>query len=64
MIIPFLEPEEKKVVDLYVDTKPISLEFMLSNMDLSSGLLTQLLLDMEFKGLIRELPGKRYQKLI
>jgi DNA processing protein len=64
MIIPFLEPEEKKVVDLYADTKPISLEYMLAHLEISNGLLTQLLLDMECKGLIKELPGKRYQKLI
>lgn len=64
MIIPFLEPLEKKIVDLYIDAKIISLEYLLSNTSLSTGLLSQLLLDMEFKGLIKEIPGKRYQKLI
>jgi len=64
MIIPFLEPLEKKIVDLYFDAKIISLEYLLSNSSLSTGLLSQLLLDMEFKGLIKEIPGKRYQKLI
>ncbi|NCA21004.1 MAG: DNA-protecting protein DprA [Crocinitomicaceae bacterium] len=64
MIIPFLEPLEKKIVDLYVDAKSISLEYLLLHSSLSIGSLSQLLLDMEFKGLLKELPGKRYQKLI
>jgi DNA processing protein len=64
MIIPFLEPQEKKIVDLYGDAKSVSLEYLLLNSSLSVGMLSQWLLDMEFKGLIKELPGKRYQKLI
>lgn len=64
MIIPFLEPLEKKIVDLYGDAKSISLEYLLLHSSLSIGSLSQLLLDMEFKGLLKELPGKRYQKLI
>jgi DNA processing protein len=64
MIIPFLEPQEKKIVDLYEDVPIISLEYLLLKSGLSTGILNQLLLEMEFKGLIKELPGKRYQKLI
>jgi DNA processing protein len=64
MIIPFLEPQEIFLLDLYADAHPISLEYLLMHAQLSIGPLTQLLLNMEFKGLIKELPGKRYLKLI
>jgi predicted Rossmann fold nucleotide-binding protein DprA/Smf involved in DNA uptake len=52
------------LLDLYVDDRPISLEYLFIHAQLSIGSLTQLLLNMEFKGLIKELPGKRYLKLI
>jgi DNA processing protein len=64
MIIPFLEPQEIFLLDLYADAHPISLEYLFIHAQLSIGSLTQLLLNMEFKGLIKELPGKRYLKLI
>jgi DNA processing protein len=64
MIIPFLEPQELFLLDLYIDAHPISLEYLFIHAQLSIGALTQLLLNMEFKGLIKELPGKRYLKLI
>jgi DNA processing protein len=64
MIIPFLEPQEIFLLDLYIDAHPIALEYLFIHAQLSIGALTQLLLNMEFKGLIKELPGKRYLKLI
>ncbi|MEL6971822.1 MAG: DNA-processing protein DprA [Bacteroidota bacterium] len=55
-----LEPEEKIVVDLLRTEEALHIDRLGLESQLPHGLLAMVLLEMECKGLIRTLPGKRY----
>ena len=55
-----LEPEEKKIVDLLGQNQEAYIDDLVAWSGKSPGTLAALLLDMELKGIVRTLPGKRY----
>lgn len=58
-----LSPEETTVVELLRRQAETPIDELSLNAQLSPGLLASLLLNLEFKGLVRTLPGKRYALL-
>ncbi len=55
-----LTEEEKKVVDIIHENDEIGVDQLSYQTKISSSELASLLLNLEFKGLLRSLPGKRY----
>ena len=55
-----LSPDEMTIVDLLRQQAETPIDELSFNTQLSPGLLASLLLGLEFKGLVRTLPGKRY----
>ena len=55
-----LEPAEQKIVDLLKENDEMSIDQLTYASDMSSSHLATLLLTLEFKGLVKSLPGKRY----
>jgi len=55
-----LDPEEKTVIDLINDNPNIGLDTLHYNSNIPLGKLTSVLLNLEFKGMVRSLPGKKY----
>ncbi len=53
-------PQEKKVYDLIQDHPEIPIDLLSSKAQFPSGELASIILGLEFKGIIRTLPGKRY----
>lgn len=53
-------PEEKKVYDLILAQPEIPIDQLSSQAQLTPGELASVILALEFKGIIRTLPGKRY----
>mgnify|MGYP001136376683 CR=1 FL=1 len=57
-----LTSEEKKIYT-YLPSEPVSIDFLLERVSLPIGKISQLLLSLEMKGLIKPLAGKMYQRL-
>ncbi len=55
-----LEPEEKRIVDVLRERKEMSIDEMTYTLNLPTSILASQLLTMEFKGVLRALPGKIY----
>jgi DNA processing protein len=58
-----LTDEEQAFVGLF-DSEPIGIDELQARSGLSSGELTLMLMNLELSGVIRPLPGKRYEKSI
>ena len=54
--------DEKKVMDCFVGQSVVALDDLIVKTGLSTTLLASLLLNLEFDGIVRALPGKRYQQ--
>ena len=54
--------DEKKVMDCFVGQSVVALDDLIVKTGLSTTLLASLLLNLEFDGIVRALPGKRYQR--
>ncbi|MCZ2140647.1 MAG: DNA-processing protein DprA [Bacteroidia bacterium] len=60
--IPFnLEPIEQEIVDIVKSKTKVGIDDIACTLQMDSGNLSLTLLDMEFKGIIKQLPGKFYQ---
>ena len=59
-LIVDLEPEEQKVVDILRANPKMSLDVMHYETQIPLGSLTSILLNLEFKGILTTLPGKKY----
>lgn len=55
-----LEPEEKKIVDLLRNNKEAAIDDLVAWSGNTPGTLAALLLELELKGIVKSLPGKRY----
>ncbi len=55
-----LEPDESKLMDLLKTQKEISIDALTYALEMSPSSVSSLLLGLEFKGLIKSLPGKKY----
>jgi DNA processing protein len=55
-----LDPEESKVVDVVRQFPEIQVDALAEATGKSPGILASVLLELEFKGILRTLPGKRY----
>lgn len=55
-----LEPEEKKIVDLLRQKKEAAVDDLVFGTGNTPGTVAALLLDLELKGILKSLPGKRY----
>jgi len=60
-LFPDFNPEERRIWDA-LGTEPVHADALLESSGLSSGRLSLLLLDMEMKGWVKALPGKRYAR--
>ncbi len=60
IVMPILEPQEKMIVDLLKENSEIDIDNLTHASQLSSSEMATLLLGLEFKGIIKTLPGKRY----
>ncbi len=54
--------EENKIMECFGAQQVVSLDDLIVNTGLSTTLLASLLLNLEFDGIVRALPGKRYQR--
>ena len=59
-LFPELEPEEKALCQLFNGRDEIEIDRLIAGLGKSSSEMASLLLQLEFKGVIRSLPGKRY----
>lgn len=57
-----LTHEEKKIYEIF-PFEPVSIDFLLEHTGLSLGKISQFLLSLEMKGLIKPLAGKMYQRV-
>jgi len=57
-----LSPEEKEIYKIF-PFEPVSIDFLLEHTGLGLGKISQLLLSLEMKGLVKSLAGKMYQRL-
>lgn len=55
-----LSPEEKIIADILMETKPAHIDEINFRSGMSSSLLAATILNMELKGIVSSLPGKRY----
>lgn len=55
--------EEQKVMDVFANNSVIHLDDIIVGTDLSPSKIASVLLSLEFDGVLKALPGKRYQKL-
>lgn len=54
--------EEKKIMDCFSAQSVVALDDLIVKTGISTTLLASLLLNLEFDGIVRALPGKRYQR--
>jgi DNA processing protein len=59
-LFPELDPVEQKVVDIIRSAKEITIDLITYKLGLPPSEVSSLLLTMEFKGVIRTLPGKKF----
>jgi DNA processing protein len=55
-----LTENEQRVVNLLKDVEDIGIDKILQHTQLNSSKMAELMLDLEFKGIVKTLPGKRY----
>ncbi|MCO5249625.1 MAG: DNA-processing protein DprA [Chitinophagales bacterium] len=55
-----LDESEMQIVSQLMYNQPVSIDMLHNSTDIAVGLLSSLLLSLEFKGVIKSLPGKRY----
>ena len=55
-----LSPDEQEVATILREAGPLPIDQLFAQLSISSGRLSQLLLQLELKQVIRALPGKRY----
>ncbi|HMQ60819.1 MAG TPA: DNA-processing protein DprA [Flavilitoribacter sp.] len=55
-----LDPEEEIVVNLLRENPECGIDFLLCRCGMAGSMLAAVLLNLEFKGVVRALPGKRY----
>ncbi|NPD44884.1 DNA-processing protein DprA [Lentimicrobium sp. S6] len=58
-----LKPEEQKIVDLLRENKQCAIDILMGKSGLTSSKLASTLLNLEFEGVIKCMPGKVYQLL-
>lgn len=58
-----LSEDEKKIIDLFAGTQTLEIDKIVNLSELGSGQVALTLLDLEIKGFIKTLPGKRFQIL-
>ena len=56
-----LEEEEMQIVSQMEFNRPVSIDTLFNATNIHMGLLASTLLSLEFKGIVKSLPGKRYQ---
>ncbi|MCH2021259.1 MAG: DNA-processing protein DprA [Saprospiraceae bacterium] len=56
-----LNEQERKIIDLLVGQEDVHLDSIINNTGISTSRIASLLLELEFKGLIRAIPGKRFR---
>lgn len=59
LFIELTEPEQE-VVNILKESSPVHIDVFYNKMNLSPGMIASVLLELEFKGLLNEQPGKRY----
>jgi len=59
-LFPELDPNEKNILNLIGETNQINIDQLAYQAKLSSSEMATLILQLEFKGLIKTLPGKRF----
>ena len=59
LFIELTEPEQE-VVNILRESSPVHIDVFYNKMNLSPGMIASVLLELEFKGLLNEQPGKRY----
>lgn len=55
-----LSEKEKQIVELLQNSEDLSIDKLSEKTRLNSGKMAELMLDLEFKGIVKTLPGKRY----
>jgi DNA processing protein len=58
-----LSDDESRLLALF-DSEPISIDVLQQRSSLSLGELSLTLMNLELSGAIRQLPGKRYEKIV
>jgi DNA processing protein len=58
-----LTPEEEKVVNVIKNDKEVSIDYIVSQSGLSNSKVASALLNLEFEGVVKSLPGKMYKYL-
>jgi DNA processing protein len=58
-----LEPEEKKLMDILQHSEACSIDYLVLQSKLSTSKIASILLNLEFKGLVKNMPGKMYKSL-
>lgn len=59
-LFPHLNDQEQRIVDLIHKEEEIGIDQLMYQAQITNSELASLLLNLEFKGLVRSLPGKRY----
>jgi len=62
LLIEF-SPEEEKVVNVIKNSKEVSIDYIVSQSGLSNSKVASALLNLEFEGVVKSLPGKMYKYL-
>ena len=58
-----LSMDETKIMDLFEDEDLVQIEKMYALLNMSSSQIAGVLLELEFKGFLKSLPGKSYKKV-
>jgi DNA processing protein len=58
-----LEPDEELIYNIIQDKKEVSVDYLVLQSQFSNSKIAALLLNLEFKGLVKSLPGKMYKSL-
>lgn len=59
-LFDILSPREQSIVDLLQQTDQLGIDHLSAQLNLTSTEMASLLLEMEFKGMVKTLPGKQY----
>jgi len=60
-LFDFTSPEEKQIVELLTSQKNATIDILSRNLNISTGQLAAILLNLELQGVIKSLPGSVYQ---
>ena len=55
-----LSENEQQIIKLLEDVEDLSIDKLSKKIQLNSSKMAELMLDLEFKGIVKTLPGKRY----